>query len=993
MTQTLERIPAIDTVSDAPAPLNSQASISAEDAQLVAYLYATALGRTEPFEKGGLNYWIDQSEAGLSDRRMAELFLDNPEFRGRFGDINTLSDEQIVDIFYQNVLGRPGDPAGREFWLGRLADPTVSVGDLLLAFASTPENTASLTFIETLREVSPGDWDFVDGPLPPVGLALVPGLPDVGVYGNLFEGATDEDGQATATFDLDRSSAIELRFDAFDVDSDEELTLIVNGEEVIKLRAAADRTVKSYAYSIEREYLNAGENTVVFQHSGPADDPWGITNVQLSIPDAVFTPTESRYETQWHFREIGWLERVWADYDGDGVHVAVYDDGFQYDGRDFRDNYDKDAHVVVGGQSIDPMDGDEMEHGTAVAGIITAKANNGGVVGIAHRSTVTGVDVLSDFSFFNDYFIPSLNQQTSFDVVNHSWGSVELFDTSFPVQDAAERATFDRAAKEGRVVNGTALGTITVKAAGNDGNLPFLGTVTAQGDASQSLRSIITVAASDSTGGLASYSSGGANVLVSAPSGGWGPRDLGIVTSDLRGRDGYADSGYTGLDQVTGFSGTSSSTPVVSGVAAVMLEANPNLGWRDVQTILAYTATHEGTKIGGPPPPAGPTGVPDERHEWRFNAADNWNGGGLHISEDYGFGDVDVFAAVRFAEVWSRFAAPRHSANEARLGPAGAPDLPIGTRLTVPIEVNAPRLTVETLQVSLTTTDMSLSIYLVSPEGTRVLLFDPLDRRGGLDWTFGVQLMKGEEASGTWKLDIRNPDGDGARLVDWQLEVFGDLDGETAGRGDDVYHYTDEIFDPIFWGGQSVTSHTSLLEQQPGRTTLADTDGGQDWLNLAAITGALEVDLRVGGSAASEGRVFAEIADGTILEHVAAGDNGDVLRGNAASNTLLGMRGDDLLEGFGAADRLEGGPGNDTLTGGPGEDIFVFQPRWGADVITDFDAEGNDRVRLEGFEFTSFDDLPIKETDEGLLLDFRNDGTLLFATPGLQLSEDDVVFV
>ena len=42
-----------------------------------------------------------------------------------------------------------------------------------------------------------------------------------------------------------------------------------------------------------------------------------------------------------------------------------------------------------------------------------------------------------------------------------------------------------------------------------------------------------------------------------------------------------------------------------------------------------------------------------ELFQWHFNGADNWNGGGLHFSNDYGFGLVDAHAAVRLAETWT----------------------------------------------------------------------------------------------------------------------------------------------------------------------------------------------------------------------------------------------------------------------------------------------------------------------------------------------------
>ncbi len=109
-------------------------------------------------------------------------------------------------------------------------------------------------------------------------------------------------------------------------------------------------------------------------------------------------------------------------------------------------------------------------------------------------------------------------------------------------------------------------------------------------------RHMVTVAAVTSEGKAASYSNGGASVLVAAPSSG-GARAL--TTTDLAGAAGYSAGDTT--DQ---FGGTSAAAPQVSGVAALMLQANPNLGWRDVRTILAYAAEQP---AGSPPPPTAPT--------------------------------------------------------------------------------------------------------------------------------------------------------------------------------------------------------------------------------------------------------------------------------------------------------------------------------------------------------------------------------------------------
>ncbi|HEY8359593.1 MAG TPA: DUF4214 domain-containing protein [Ramlibacter sp.] len=131
--------------------------ISLEDAQRIALLYEAGLDRQA--EDAGLNYWIDQLEAGRSFASMAQFFMESSEFRASFGDPSRLSNDGFVDLLYKNVLGRDGEADGFQYWLGQLANG-VSRNQMLLGFAVSPENEAGSPYVQSLFEDNSGNWHF-----------------------------------------------------------------------------------------------------------------------------------------------------------------------------------------------------------------------------------------------------------------------------------------------------------------------------------------------------------------------------------------------------------------------------------------------------------------------------------------------------------------------------------------------------------------------------------------------------------------------------------------------------------------------------------------------------------------------------------------------------------------------------------------------------------------------------------------------------------------
>mgnify|MGYP005847180649 CR=1 FL=1 len=618
------------------------------------------------------------------------------------------------------------------------------------------------------------------------------------------------------------------------------------------------------------------------------------------------TPTDPLFSSQWHFPLLGDIETIWDEFTGAGVSVGVYDGAVEAAHPDLNGNYDASLHVTdFGGATATP--GAPDFHGTAVAGLIAAGSNGLGGVGVAYDASVTGVDIFDPtvFGFINgtlSEFLHVARQQDNFDIVNHSWGGSPTFSGSLNLLlNNFDGQVEDVYATESATGRG-GLGTIIVQAAGND-------RLDANGSGLNASRYTITVGATDGNGDVMDFSNFGTSVLVAAPAA--------AVTTDVTGFGGSDPGDFT-----TTFGGTSAATPVTSGVIALMLEANDALGWRDVQNILAHSATLTGSGLG-----AAPTGF--ELAPWQTNSADNSNGGGMHISPDYGFGMVDAFNAVRMAEVWHLFENARTSANEtsatgSRFAGVTLPDgNPTGQSFDVTVSGN-----VEIEHVALTVfmnVDFigDLSITVTSPDGTVIDVLTPTGAtstsvNGG--WQFGIDQLRGESSAGTWTVHVAdNFNVDTTVINSIEIDAFG-----AAVDANDTYHFTDEFL--------------TLAAQDATRRTITDTNGGTDWFNLAAVTGAVSI---FGGAASVDGVSWFDF-DRDLIENIVSGDGNDAIGGGATNNHILGMRGNDSLFGAGGNDTLEGGVGDDLLGGGAGHDSLIAGD--GADQA--FGADGNDT--LEG---------------------------------------------
>ncbi|XP_073509491.1 proprotein convertase subtilisin/kexin type 6 isoform X1 [Phyllobates terribilis] len=438
-------------------------------------------------------------------------------------------------------------------------------------------------------------------------------------------------------------------------------------------------------------------------------------------------------------------------YTGKNVVVSILDDGVEKNHPDLIHNYDPFASHDVNGDDQDPSPrydaSNENKHGTRCAGEVAASANNSYcIVGIAYNARIGGIRML-DGDVTDVVEAKSLGIRPDYiDIYSASWGPDDDGKTVDGPGPLAKKA-FEDGIKKGR----KGLGSIFVWASGNGGR---------EGDYCSCdgyTNSIYTISISSTTenGYKPWYLEECPSTLATTYSSG-AFYERKIVTTDLRQRC---------TDDHTG---TSVSAPMVAGVIALALEANPALNWRDVQHILVKTSRSVHLR------------APD----WRTNGA------GRKVSHLYGFGLVDADAMVVEAKKW-RTVPPQHmcvGASDRRPRFIRADQLIRTTTQTSACADHSGQHVayIEHVVIRVTISHPrrgDLQINLISPSGTRSQLlarrtFD-YSNEGFKNWEFMTVHCWGEKAEGEWMLEIhdipsqlRNPETQG-KLKEWTLIFYG----------------------------------------------------------------------------------------------------------------------------------------------------------------------------------------------------------------------------
>lgn len=239
----------------------------------------------------------------------------------------------------------------------------------------------------------------------------------------------------------------------------------------------------------------------------------------------------------------------------------------------------------------------------------------------------------------------------------------------------------------------------------------------------------MAVGAIGKDGLVSTYSTQGASLFVSAPGGDITNSVSNIVTANING--GCSDASQ----------GTSFAAPIVSGVVALMLEANSELTYRDVQSIIATTSQ----------------AVEDELdYTAGTNAANRWH------SNYYGFGIVDAIAAVEAAERWGNIGTETMVQVQSSTLNREIPDDETTSIQEILMVAPLNPLTIESVYIHIKLEHSSrghLKIKLTSPSGTESILTpgrrpENTQQAESVWWKLMSWKFWGEDPSGEWTMSV-----------------------------------------------------------------------------------------------------------------------------------------------------------------------------------------------------------------------------------------------
>lgn len=489
---------------------------------------------------------------------------------------------------------------------------------------------------------------------------------------------------------------------------------------------------------------------------------------------------------------------------GENVTVAVVDTGLEMCHPDLIANVDVNGSYNFaargiydrqwyGATELDPFNPENLgDHGTSVAGIIGAVANNGiGGRGVAPLSRLRGFNYLGTSGDVEEAlgFSDDKPRSSDVDIFNMSYGTLPYMGTSSSwTYNLYQRGITDL--RKGR-------GALYVKSAGNSFfscvNLEHdirgeIGCSSSNGDPIQNLPFLVVVGAFNASDVRAGYSSTGSNLWISTPAGEYGDQYPASISTDQQGTErGYVILAQRGLanqptlnptgNYISTFNGTSAAAPNASGAIAVLMSTNPNLSWRDIKYILAKTARKIDPDIlpvriafgGGKPHIL--------QHGWIQNSA------GYNFHNWYGFGAINLDDAVELARTHQADSLGTFTKSDVfrNQSTIDVPDYDSnGVESTISVSGFSASSNIEAVVLNIEGSHNfmpDMGITLISPDGTESVVNqvfnDFLIHNTTLSWSILSNAFFGESPNGEWRLKVvdaaRNDTG---TITEWSLEFY-----------------------------------------------------------------------------------------------------------------------------------------------------------------------------------------------------------------------------
>ena len=548
-----------------------------------------------------------------------------------------------------------------------------------------------------------------------------------------------------------------------------------------------------------------------------------------ALPAKRWVPNDTYFASQWHLVNTGQgggtagidvqVTNVWNTYRGTNILIGIVDDGLQLTHTDLYQSVNTNLDWDWNGNDGDPSPNLAYDsHGTTCAGVAAARGNNGrGVSGAAPEATLVGYRLISSAPTDEMEASALTTNNHAVHIKSNSWGPD---DDGKTVKGPGTLTTLalSNAAATGR----GGLGTLIVWAGGNGGSASD----NANNDGYVNSPYTLAIAAVTENGTQPWYGEPGACLVAAAPGGGG---EVDIVTTDLMGNDGDnyvgASSDLSDVNYTQLFKGTSASAPLMAGVLALVLQANPNLGWRDVQEILMCSATQNAATDA----------------DWRTNSA------GFHFNHKFGAGLVNARAAVARATNW------------VNLGERGSATV-VKTNLNLVIPDNtaagltqlfsfaATTLRVEHVTVTLDIQHRrrgQLAVTLTAPSGMQSRLAEPrtIDTNANYaGWTFSSVRHWGELAQGTWALKVADQTSGTVGTMRWaRVDIYGTDPGTaltnlTARSGETAVSMQVATHPGLNYALQATTNLAAVPPAWMGVVTQAGTGG---WVLLQDTSPAL----------------------------------------------------------------------------------------------------------------------------------------------------------